>query len=355
VKKVIDFKFKDGESFHNGIAVVSADSLYGAINKSGEFVIAPQYEELSEIGDDVYMGVKNDLSGYLTKKGKPLTQFIFDVAGDFRNGYAVVSKDEKFGLINISGAYNIEPKYENLSFIGDGLLKAQNEDDAWGIVNVQGQIILPFLYDAIGDFSEHRALVVKGEKCGYINESGEIIIPVNFRYTSIMLTQAKFMDGYALMKQKLKSILIDTTGKPVTFPGVLDYGRPSSGLIPVKKNKRWGYADLSGKIVIQPLFESAEPFSNGYATIHMNKMAGLIDSTGTIFIQPLYEDVIAMEKVFLIKSNGKFGLLSLSGILLVPCQYDKIEFLSPSVAKPINSTGYCYVNLNTGKIIWTRN
>lgn len=351
-KVVVDFKFKDAEAFHHGAAVVMADSMYGLINRSGDFLIKPQFEELSEAAEDIYVGVKEEGSGYIHKNGQQLTRFMFDLSNDFNNGYAVVSKDEKFGLLNAGGFFNIEPKYEELVFIGSNLLKAKTSDELWGIVNVQGEIILPFLYDAIGEFSENRVLIAKDEKCGYADEKGNVVIPLIYRFTSIMMTTGQFKSGFAMLKQKVKSIIIDTTGKVLSFPAYEDYGLPSQGLMPVKKYKKWGYADMTGKIKIPNRYESAEPFNNGYGIIRLNKMTGAVDTSGVIFIQALYEDISIMEKAIVVRNNGKSGLLSTSGILLVPCSYDKIEFLNSSLSRATNSDGFTYINLENGKIIY---
>ena len=154
------------------------------------------------------------------------------------------------------------------------------------------------------------------------------------------------------MPLKYKSVIIDTTGKVLKFPGNEDYGHPSEGFIAVRRNRKWGFTDMSGKIRIPCKFESAEPFNHGFATVHQNNMTGLVDTTGLVFISPLYDDIVVEKNAVMVKSNGKAGLLSRAGILLIPCQYDKIEFLTPDIARATNANGFTYVNLITGKIIY---
>lgn len=354
-KTIINFQFQDADAFHNGCAVVKKDSLYGLINKKGEFLIQPVYEELSEASDEIFMGVKNDHSGYIYKTGSPLTGILYDLAGDYKNGFAIVNKNEKYGLLNTFGKFNIEPKFSELVFIGNGLLKALDENESWGILNVKGDTILPFTYEAIGEYQANRALVVKGGKCGYVNEFGAIVIPIKYTYSSIMLTSGQFQNGYALLKQKFKNILIDTSGNSISIPFCDDYGRPSEGFIPVRKNKKWGYADMKGKIQIPCKYELAESFEKGYAIIRQNKLKGIIDTAGTVFIQPLYEDISFKDKVILVRNNHKSGLLMRDGLLLIPCQFDKIEFISPKIAKAIEGKEFLYVNMDNGKIIYNSN
>jgi hypothetical protein len=349
---VIDFLFNDVEAFHKGAAVVLKDSLYGLINALGDYLIPPMYDELSETSSDLYIASKAGNYGYIFKDGKTLTPFEFDIAGDFKNGSAIVSKDEKYGLINTTGTFLLKPVFNELNFINDSLLKASNEDELLGIIDVKGDTILPFQYDAIGEFSEHRALVTKNEKCGYVNEQGELVIPIVFSYSSALLTTALFENGYALLKQKNKSIIIDSTGKVLKFRGYEDYKRPFLGLIPVQKNKKWGFVNEKGQQRIPCKYESVESFVDTLAIIKQGGAVGLIDTSGVVFIQPLYQDLIVMKKAIRIKNNNQWGLLSRSGTLYVSCQYQQIELLTPEIAQARNENGFTYINLRTGKIIY---
>lgn len=351
-KTIIEYQFQDAEAFNNESAIVKKDTLYGLIDKKGKFLIQPRYQELSEATDDIFMAVKNEKSGYLHKNGKPLTEFVFDLAGDFINGFALVNKNEKYGLINERGNFIIELKFAELNFIENNLLKALSESESWGILNVKGDTILPLVYDDIGEFQNHRALVAKNGKCGYVNEQGELLIPIKYVYSSVMLHTGQFQGGYALLKQKNKSVLIDTTGKVISFSGYEDYSHPSGGFFPIKKKKKWGFADSSGKIKIPCRFELVETFDEGYAIFKQNNLIGLIDTTGKEFIPPLYEDIKVLDQTILVRSKDKYGLLNKGGILLIPCLYDKIEFISSFIAKAIDKKGVTYINLNSGKIIF---
>lgn len=352
-KRIINFDFIDAEPFRNGGAIVKKDSLYGLIDKNGDFLITPVYEELSEVSEDIYMGVKNDHSGYISKEGIPLTDFIYDLAGEFISGFAIVNKNEKFGLIDKPGNTVINPQYAELVFIGNDRLKALSDDDAWGIINSNGDVILPFEYDAIGEFHENRALVAKENKCGYVDSQGAIVIPLRYQYTSILLTTGFFKEGYALVKQKYRSLIIDSTGKAISVAGAEDYGRPAEGFIPVKKNKKWGYADMSGKIKIPAKFESAEPFYTGLAIIGQNKMKGIADTTGFVYIIDNFEDIIIRENLLQIRMYGKTGLMTRGGVYLLPAKFDKIDYLDNNIVRASSENELLYLNLIDGKVINT--
>jgi hypothetical protein len=349
---VINYLFKDAEPFHNGFAVVMKDSLYGLINKKGEFIIQALYDELSETEDDLFIAAKNEKYGYVRRNGVPLTAFTFDIASDFRNHKAVVSLGEKSGLIDEQGRYIINPVFDELVFISDSLLKAMNEEELWGIIDAQGDTILPFDYEAIGEFGDGLALVARQGKCGYVDKTGSVVIPLKFIYSTSLLTTGQFLNGYALLKQKYTSALIDRNGEVIKFKGYDDYKRPASGLVPVRKQKRWGFTDLAGRNRIPCIYESVESFSDTLAIIRKGSIAGLIDTTGRVFIQPLYQDIKVLQKAILVESNNKWGLLSESATLYLPCNYESMELIAPQIIRAGDDRGFTYVNLQSGKIIF---
>jgi hypothetical protein len=194
-------------------------------------------------------------------------------------------------------------------------------------------------------------MVVKNNKCGFIDEARSQAIPIRFNFIPTMLTTAKFENGFALLKGKFKSILIDQSGKTITFKGVEDYGKPSEGFFPVRKNGKWGFANSSGKVTIPCKYQSVESFSAGRSVIRMKNVAGVIDSTGKEIIPPSYTDIVLELTGIIVKNNSMSGLFSNDGAMIVPCEYEKIEFIRPDIVRASSKEKYQIVNLSTGMII----
>jgi hypothetical protein len=351
--EIIKLQFNDADPFHNGAAIVIKDSLYGLINKRGEYITPPMYDALTETSGDLYIASNNGSYGYIHKYGKAITPFDYEIAKDFRGGYAVVRKGGLYGLINSTGKFELNPSYKELDFINDTLLKAADTDGMWGIIQVNGDTVVPFMYEAIGDFSENRALVSKGGQCGYIDETGHVIIHLKFNYSPFLLQTASFKNGFALLKQKQKSVLIDSNGKVIKFNGVEDYKLPSFGFVPVQKNKKWGFADFNGKIKIACMYESVEPFDEILTVVKRKNESGLIDTSGVTFIQPLYQEITLIKNAIKVKSDNNWGLLSRRGILYLSCRYSRIDLITPDIVQAKDENGFTYVNLKTGKIIFS--
>src|SRR5580765_6610405 len=61
-----------------------------------------------------------------------------------------------------------------------------------------------------------------------------------------------------------------------------------SALFPVRLNGKWGYMNVSGKLVVQPRFEMAKDSSEGLARVYENETIGYVDSMGQVVIPPRY-------------------------------------------------------------------
>lgn len=148
--KKIEGNFAGGHDFSEGLAAacdLSSDSDdYGYIDKTGKFIIKPQF------GD----------------------------ANDFKEGLAGVMVFPYYGFIDKTGKMVIEAKYNYVGAFSDGLA-AVKDDGKWGYIDKSGNLVIPFQFDGFpmgdgtGSFQNGIAYVREGGKYGYIDKSGEYI------------------------------------------------------------------------------------------------------------------------------------------------------------------------------------
>jgi hypothetical protein len=56
--------------------------------------------------------------------------------------------------------------------------------------------------------------------------------------------------------------------------------------LPIEQNKRWGYIDSSGRIVIEPQFAGAGKFADGLAPVEVAGKWGYINQEGVLIVKP---------------------------------------------------------------------
>ena len=205
-----------------------------------------------ESGAEESFGAKNIKFGYMDKMGKIIIPPIYQTAGDFSEGKAYVSSETFNGFIDITGKKLFEIKGmidRNLEFVDGMLMTTDTDNNQYLFYNSEGKVVLKISmdkywrlsnfheglayfehYDNINDcidrkgfidkngievlnlteykiinsFSEGLAAVSKdGNKFGFINTQGEIVIPCQYEGYSTegdMLEFNDFHDGVCLVQ-----------------------------------------------------------------------------------------------------------------------------------------------------------
>lgn len=104
--EVIGLQFKEVTNFSDGyaLAVASNSKLWGVIDKRGNFVQQPKFENAAEFHDGLAMACVKGKCGYVDTSGKWVIQPTLPTAESFRYGLARVSwRDGEFGYIDKKG------------------------------------------------------------------------------------------------------------------------------------------------------------------------------------------------------------------------------------------------------------
>ena len=149
----------------------------------------------------------------------------------------------------------------------------------YGFINSTGEIIVPVEYTKTFEFSDSMGMVVGAEsKIGYVNALGKHIIPCMYD------KGFAFQNGYALAQIDQKGFVLDKSGKQYLIKN-LDFSSDnyySEGLVIVENKKKLkGYANLKNELVIPCQYEKATPFSEGYAIVKKDGKFHLLDVAGS--------------------------------------------------------------------------
>ncbi|MBD3183354.1 hypothetical protein GF312_13740 [Candidatus Poribacteria bacterium] len=297
----------------------------GYIDRSGNLVVAPQFDRVSRFSEDLaIIGIteKNiyyelevitkieeiTKHGYIDETGKVVIEPQFQNAGPFCEGLAYVLDGNYephglYGYINHSGEMVIEPQFYEAYSFSENLAPVcleESEDcaDRWGYINKTGEIVIkPHFYDA-GCFCNGLAPVCFKENSrkyldswGYIDREGKIVLEPQFHYAksfsgglaAVCVEPVEYDDEWIDVWS-----YIDTTGQVVLGPRL---GRCSYKL------RKKGYTEQ----VVDSYIRDADAFSEGLAAVELrvgNKWGydggdirrkwGYIDKKGNLVIEPIF-------------------------------------------------------------------
>lgn len=245
--------------------------------------------------------VGGDRWGYIDERGAWRIRPAYGTAGSFsESGVAVVSVDGKYGAIDRSGRFVIQPTYEWIDSFEEGRAIAYGDGGARVIDNA-GRVLTDRAYPFIAKYSDGRALFSDaGGLYGYLDLNGNEAIPARFR------NGGDFSDGEAIVQTgEREHARIDRDGRVLTtYPYAYVGGQPSDGLLPFRREDSGplGYIDKSGRVVIEPRFASAQPFRDGRAVVapedgdapSYGGPYGLIDKTGAFVVEPKVDAILQL-------------------------------------------------------------
>lgn len=119
------------------------------------------------------------------------------------------------------------------------------------------------------------------------------------------------------------------------------------GLSAFKQNDKWGFLDVTGAIVISPVYEDCQDFHNGVAAVKVEGKWGYIDASGKILLQPNFEECKPFEKnIAVVKQNGKWGAINKKGQCYSGFKFDEIGKFTNGFALASCGTTPYYIKEN---------
>ena len=169
-------------TFSNGLACVNTggrDQKCGFMNKTNTLVIPLKY-------DDFHIGFREGLAvvkqgkkwGYIDTDDVTVIPFIYDEASYFHMGFAVVELKKKCGVIDKTGKQILPVKYESITVDGVEKMITYKNKNKWGAFNLDGNPVIPPIYNDNFDFFRGKAKVTLNSRTFYIDKTGtEVAAP----------------------------------------------------------------------------------------------------------------------------------------------------------------------------------
>lgn len=177
-------------------------------------------------------------------------------------------------------------------------------------------------YESVYPFKEGRAAVMTQKKWGFINEAGDEVVPLKYE------NNYDYFEGLSLAMLDGKAGYIDKNGKTVIPFKYESGGNFQNGVAPVSLNKKWGLINKTGKELIPFQYDNLYPLSEkGLYRATIAKKQGIINQTGKVVVPIEYEAINGpSENTIMVKKEGKWALLDLTGKPLTPFQYDYVGY-----------------------------
>ena len=300
---------------------------YGLCDNKGKMLTSFLYSDVSFNSNEAFSVCKNGKWGFITKNGEEISStFVYknilvpslltiDV------GYFVgESKNNNYVALDSTGTIIPEKDYENwkskygikrvydvvgekygckggkYGYKGDGFkegLACVQENEKYGFIDEQGNVVVPIEYDQIvgGGFNNGIAIVIKYGDFGLVNAKGELVLPCEYEEC---MPYSNSNGVIRVMKNNKYGLWHKDKG--LVVPCQYDYVSGFyDGLarVSLKNGNEYvdsdgahitpvigGYVDMEGKVVIPLIYDLGSDFSYGLAAVSKNGKMGFVDKTG---------------------------------------------------------------------------
>lgn len=339
----------------NSLMPFSYVSKIGVVNLEKHELTLPLYDDIApflQFPKDGYVAIKEGKHwSYLNEKLEKVQGTKYEYATNFEdNFYAPVKKDGKWGIINKAGMAlapfafdSIIPNITRLKFdktfsmmagqvtyeelhiqiLPTGNFIAQ-KNKQWGIINWNGQTLLPFQYEQIQDAFYNYIVISKAGKFGVVDYAGKELIPASY-------SQVKVINDLVYVRENGKEGLLDLQNNVIIKTIYDTIFEPSQNYIKVIKNKKIGYLAHDGKEVLPTEYDAVNFWSDRdpFIVVTKNGKQGVLNNKFQTIVPCEYDSLLAelWRKYIWVKKGNLQGLLESDGRVAFPIKYQYIDNL----------------------------
>ncbi|MFI3249902.1 MAG: WG repeat-containing protein [Eubacteriales bacterium] len=344
MKKILSLLLASSMTLSLATVSFATDKEYGTLKY--EEIIAPQYEDGSSFSNGLAAVKKDGKWGYINQDNQVVVDFLYDDAGHFNEGYAVVGT--RFTETWESGNYSGEHIYLTYGVVdtnGNYTQASHNGEDIvseiWDKVD-QNQLTSTLFHNGYA--------VIFGDMMGYaINTSGVaakaledasfapynegIWVISNYYYPGMSIS----LDGAAYSTEDLRNYVQETMGE---YAEIGQNFAVNQGLLPLYVATDWDEDYKFGFLDVETMTWAIEPQYEGYyynqiyttqeffgmsgiAMLSKNGVYGGVYKDGSTAISFAYDGLLNTSiGLIWATQNGKYGFLNADGSVAIPFEYD---------------------------------
>jgi hypothetical protein len=303
-------QFQQVEPFYEGLASVVNNQWKGmVINSSGQVVITPEnmkgqvfrFRDGKAIFRDDSTGTY--LYGIINAQGEVLIEPEWEDIGDISNDLAVVGKEFRRGLINMQGELIVPCEWEWIRVLENGYWYAIADQRAIALMNPQGQLITDRLWFAVSLSRNGLFFKVCDEENhhGVLDLQGKPLSEIKYHTIDEGLDGGLQLNYWDWEDNCMKRDYLDKHGKLYTYEQWAKKWLEDRGLTLLFAQsdftiaEKFGFASTSGEVVCPPRWSEVHYLGadycivRGYSAQQDDWLFGLVNGQGEVVCEPQWE------------------------------------------------------------------
>ncbi len=329
---IADGYYDDETKYNNAgfILRIKTDDGYkfGYANRKGKIILEPLYNEISRIteiiGDDIYLITANNGRYGVIKNGKEILKNKYtEISFDSNNNLLIVQKDKSQGVVDLEGNNIVPIDYDNI-IIGGKYINAQKGDNTV-IFNEKGENLDTDIlsYNQVND--NYAIVIDKDNNYNIVDKSGNKKLKENYTYIEY------FNNNYFIVTKEGKTGIITGENEVIIdlkYNAIQKIDDTNALQAVDSTNNRTDIIDENMQI--------HEGIENAYISKKENYIK-LYSETDVKYYnfnggEIKYKDINPNNKIYADKKDGKWGFVDSNGNVIVEYTYDMVTEQNGSTA-----------------------
>lgn len=281
----------------------------GYIDTLGNWIISPNFDEASDFSEGLASVSKNDSCYFINKDGQRVFSSFFDEAETFKAGITIVKKNNAYCLMNRIGQI-VSKEYQEINSQSEKLFVCKDKEK-YGAINDKGQVVIPFVYNKLGDFKNGFAYYFTSY-FGLLNKNNQ---QLNAQWDWVSGVDTNHI---IIVSKDKKFGLINSSEQLVLTPQFDYIAVCKNGLYLIVKDNKYGFFDILDKCFVTEIdfnynsMYDANYYTNGkYFKLVRDNDISLIDANGRFSIPfGMYTNLFfAKCDLIRIQKNNKYGFV----------------------------------------------
>lgn len=257
--------------------------------------------------------------------------------GTFRNGFACINLAGRPKFTNQETMYSVDSKTRQ------GKKQwMEIEGGKWGVIDRNGKMVMKPTYEWLSDFDGKVFIAKKEGLFGLVESTFAEISEFKFSTLEKLRKDPHLILG-SLEEKRFG--YMNVFGELV-IPAQYTLARPfSEGMAAVMMDGKWGYINTSGKLVIPCEFSVVNPFSNGLALVRDGRFYNFLRKDGSRLLEKgLARAYPFSEGLARVVENSRYGFIDIDGNWVVNPELPDADDFENGCALVRTSRGYGLLN-----------
>jgi hypothetical protein len=335
-REIVKPQYRIADDYKFGFAQVDVDGKSGLIDRDGKMVMEPKYGLIEAIDRDRFrVSEPRQLGGMIGGENFSGVQIKYTPSGGVSiSNPGLISRGQTTGVIDNSGQWIESPITHREFDKEEPSIRWVEKDKLWGLARADGGWLVEPKFQQVDSLIDGLALVTMNGKVGFIDRKGNFVIEPVFdnawRFTAGFGRTSAQRDGVYGVIDRTGAWIFRTDYQqihPATAPGKDRKSEIVFGWH-FEKDSRWGLLDLDGRVMLDADFDQTiQHCADGRLVAYKNKEWLYFKQDGTPLQPPdgrLVNAGCGSVPPYTLKIGDKFGLVDAESRAVTPVRFDAV-------------------------------